>query len=71
MRFNAVEVFNGVFYNLDAQTNENYTYNHEGELYEFKETLGEGAFGKVSKCRFKPTGEIMAVKMLKEERMGG
>jgi len=37
-------------------------------LYEFHEDLGEGAFGQVKKATFKPTGEIMAVKMLKAER---
>ena len=39
-------------------------------MYAFGETLGEGAFGKVSKAIFKPTGEAMAVKVIKEERMG-
>jgi len=37
-------------------------------LYEFEADLGEGAFGQVKKATFKPTGEIMAVKMLKAER---
>jgi len=39
-------------------------------LYTFVETLGEGAFGKVCKALFKPSGEEMAVKIIKEERMG-
>lgn len=36
-------------------------------MYEFHEDLGEGAFGQVKRATFKPTGEIMAVKMLKED----
>lgn len=45
-----------------------YTYEDENELYDFLEKIGEGAFSIVHKALFKPTGEIMAVKILKQER---
>jgi serine/threonine protein kinase len=62
------KVFNGVFYNLDAQLDSKYTYEDESELYTFYEKIGEGAFSTVHRALFKPTGEIIAVKILRPER---
>ena len=49
------QVFNGVFYNLDALVTNpkldlkpEYCYEDPNELYEFYEQLGEGGFSKVS-----------------------
>lgn len=61
------KVFQGFFYNLDAQINSDLQFQDAEELYEFDTTLGEGSFGQVQKARFKPTDEIMAVKLLKSE----
>jgi hypothetical protein len=61
-------VFNGVFYNLDAEVKGQYIYEDPKELYEFYEQIGEGAFSQVFKAKFIGTGEMMAVKILKEER---
>ena len=36
---------------------------HASDIYEFKGTLGSGSFGKVYEAMFKPTGEIIAVKV--------
>jgi len=59
----------GVFYNLDDQAvRKALAYESEEELYEFFEPLGEGSFSRVYKALFKPTGETMAVKMIKEEK---
>lgn len=58
-------VFNGVFYNLDAVSQSELIYENVNELYEFYEQLGEGGFGAVFKAKFLPTGEIIAVKVLK------
>jgi len=58
-------VFNGVFYNLDVQLDSKYTYEDENELYSFQEKIGEGAFSTVHRALFKPTGETIAVKILK------
>lgn len=62
------KVFQGFFYNLDAQINEDLQFNEPEELYEFSQALGEGTFGAVQKAIFKPTEEPMAVKLLKSER---
>ena len=43
-------------------------YNDANELYEFDQVMGEGTFGSVQKALFKPTGEQIAVKILKQER---
>jgi len=48
-------VFNGVFYNLDAQVDHEYQYEDETELYEFYEQIGEGGFSTVHRALFKPT----------------
>ena len=40
-------VFNGVFYNLDAQILSEYVYDSVDELYHIYEKLGEGAFSNV------------------------
>jgi serine/threonine protein kinase len=68
-------VFNGVFYNLDAQVTDKkvtikpeHRYDNENELYEFFERVGEGAFSTVYRAIFKPTREEIAVKVLKAER---
>ena len=58
------EVFNGVFYNLDVMLETAYKYNNPEEIYDFYEELGEGGFSTY----FKPTGEEMAVKILKAEK---
>ena len=34
-------------------------------MYEYYELIGEGGFNKVFRAKFLPTGEIMAVKILK------
>lgn len=62
------KVFNGVFYNLDVQMDSKYSYEDENELYTFQDKIGEGAFSVVFKAIFKPTGETIAVKILKEDR---
>lgn len=68
------KVFNGVFYNLDALVTQNkeikpeFKYEDENELYEFYESLGEGAFSTCFRAKFIPTGETIAVKILKPER---
>ena len=62
------EVFNGVFYNLDAQVEQEYQYESINELYQFFEVIGEGAFSIVHRALFLPTGEEMAVKIIKEEK---
>lgn len=61
-------VFNGIFYNLDAQDDPLYQYEDISELYEFYEQLGQGAFSMVYRAKFKPLDKIMAVKILKDER---
>jgi len=38
-------------------------------LYEFYEYLGEGGFSTVHRAMFLPTGEEMALKIIKEERL--
>jgi serine/threonine protein kinase len=62
------QVFNGVYYNLDAQVEFEYIYENQNELYEFFNEIGEGAFSNVRRALFLPTGEEMAVKILKEEK---
>lgn len=61
-------VFNGIFYNLDAQEDPLYQYDDINDLYEFFEQLGQGAFSTVFRARFKPLDKIMAVKVLKDEK---
>lgn len=39
------------------------------EFYDLLETVGEGAFGKVSKCRHKASGVTRAVKQIKKNLM--
>jgi len=43
-------------------------YENEDELYEFYELVGEGSFSRVYRALFKPTEEIMAVKVIREEK---
>ena len=62
------EVFNGVFYNLDAQVEQEFQYESADELYQFFEVVGEGAFSNVQRAIFLPTGEELAVKIIKDER---
>lgn len=62
------QVFNGVFYNLDAQVKAEYQYEDEKELYEIYEKIGEGAFSIVYRALFKPTMDIIAVKILRPEK---
>ena len=62
------EVFNGVFYNLDAQIEQEFQYENAEELYQFFEVVGEGAFSIVHRAIFMPSGEEMAVKIIKDER---
>ena len=57
-------IFNGVFYNLDNQYQQEYKYEDETELYEIIEVVGSGGFSLVHKARFLPTGEIIALKIL-------
>ena len=59
-------MFNGVFYNLDAESTPSYAYQEDTELYEFYEELGSGAFSTVYKAIFLPSGEEIAVKVIKE-----
>lgn len=61
-------MFNGIFYNLDAQTHRDYVYNSIDELYQFYEEIGEGSFSKVYRAKFVPNNQIMAVKVLKKEK---
>ena len=58
-------IFNGVFYNLDACVDGNHRYEKSTELYEFHEKIGEGGFSEVYRATFLPTDEEMAVKILK------
>jgi serine/threonine protein kinase len=52
------------FLNLDDQANRNiYKIKKVDELYEFFEMIGEGSFSKVYRAKFRPTGQIMAVKV--------
>ena len=62
------EVFNGIFYNLDAQDDAAYQYEEIDELYEFYEEIGQGAFNVVYRAKFKPWDKIMAVKILRDDR---
>ena len=39
------------------------------EFYDLLETIGEGAFGRVSKCKHKATGLVRAVKQIKKVRI--
>lgn len=39
------------------------------EFYDLLETIGEGAFGRVSKCRHKASGLVRAVKQIKQTRI--
>jgi len=57
-----------VYYNLDAQVHSEYLYEEPEELYEFYEFIGEGGFSMVYRAMFIPTGEIIAVKILKEDK---
>ena len=50
------------------QSNSDLQYQDANELYQFDKVLGEGTFGSVQKAVFKPTGEEIAVKILKQER---
>ena len=61
-------MFNGIFYNLDAQDDPAYKYEDPSDLYEFGDQIGQGAFSIVYKAKFKPTGKIMAVKTLRPDR---
>mgnify|MGYP006212113519 CR=1 FL=1 len=45
-----------------------FKYEDAEELYEFYEVLGEGAFSTAYRAKFLPTGEEIAVKVLKAER---
>ena len=59
----------GVFYNLDDRAMKKaLKYESEEELYTFYEQMGEGSFSHVFKAMFKPTGEVMAVKIIKAEK---
>ena len=62
------EVFNGPFYNLDVMLETAYKYNNPEEIYDFYEELGEGGFSTCYRAYFKPTGEELAVKILKAEK---
>lgn len=62
------QVFNGVYYNLDAQVELEYQYQNQDELYHFFDEIGEGAFSNVRRALFLPSGEEMAVKILKSEK---
>ena len=62
------EVFNGVFYNLDVMIETAYKFNNPEEIYDFYEELGEGGFSTCFRAYFKPTGEELAVKILKAEK---
>lgn len=48
---------------------EEYQYDNENELYEIFEKLGEGGFSTVHRCHFLPTGEEMALKIIKDDRL--
>lgn len=70
MRHDSVDqVFNGVFYNLDAVVESTHLYEHNTELYEFYEKIGDGGFCDVHRATFIPTGEEMAVKILRESKL--
>lgn len=57
-----------MFYNLDAQAQHEYQFETEEELYQFQDKIGEGAFSVVYKAVFIPTQELIAVKILKEDK---
>lgn len=61
-----MELFNGIFYNLDVQEDPAFVYKDINDLYEFGPKIGEGAFNIVYKARFKPLDIILAVKVLKD-----
>jgi serine/threonine protein kinase len=57
-----------IFYNLDemwatSNVQDKYKYANSTKLYEYYEPIGEGAFSKVFRAKFLPTGEILAVKV--------
>lgn len=39
------------------------------DYYEFQDKLGEGSFCKVYKALYKPTEEVIAVKVIKRKRV--
>lgn len=58
----------GVFYNhdealLNKRDKKGLLYSTVEQIYELYEVLGEGSFSKVYRAHFKPTGEIIAVKV--------
>ena len=55
------------FTTLTHRLNKNFSTKVD-ELYQFFEVVGEGAFSIVHRAIFLPTGEEIAVKVIKEER---
>ena len=58
----------GVFFNhdealLNKSNKKGLMYSTVEQIYELFEVLGEGSFSKVYRALFKPTGEIIAVKV--------
>ena len=58
----------GVFYDLDEiVTINDEAYTDPSQLYQFYEVVGEGTFSQVHRALFHPTGEIIAVKIIKKQ----
>ena len=48
---------------VKSEYKQEFAYNDVDELYEKYEKIGEGAFSEVYRCKFLPTGEIIALKV--------
>ena len=69
LKISESKVFDGILYNLDAEVEDKYRFEEESELYDVIEQIGEGGFSTVHKVIFLATGETMALKIIKEERL--
>ena len=70
LKIDSNSIFDGILYNLDAETiPHSYQFEDDTELYEFYENIGEGAFSTVHRVMFLPTGQEMALKVIKEDKL--